>query len=146
MRTFLRNPFIVGFAVLVLTAIAFRYMSGPPVCSDGWHSSSIGRSGACSHHGGVRHGWGGVVALMLALFSGFVRHVMNENSVNAARADAPPPRPPAVPIPQRSRPTPPREPTSESVEAMHEGEAKTRAYLQAYFKGRDAQRRRSRRR
>lgn len=24
-----------------------------PVCADGWHSPSIGRSGACSHHGGV---------------------------------------------------------------------------------------------
>ncbi|MGW1409461.1 hypothetical protein [Streptomyces sp. NPDC002403] len=22
-------------------------------CSDGWHSSSIGKRGACSHHGGV---------------------------------------------------------------------------------------------
>src|SRR5690606_31864016 len=27
---------------------------GGAVCSDGWASPSIGRSGACSHHGGVR--------------------------------------------------------------------------------------------
>lgn len=27
-----------------------------PVCRDGWHSPSIGKSGACSHHGGVAPG------------------------------------------------------------------------------------------
>lgn len=26
---------------------------GPIRCEDGWHSPSIGRQGACSHHGGV---------------------------------------------------------------------------------------------
>lgn len=27
-------------------------------CRDGWHSPSIGRAGACSHHGGVDRSWG----------------------------------------------------------------------------------------
>lgn len=143
MRNLLRNPFAVGFAVFVLTAIVVRYMSGPPVCSDGWHSSSIGRSGACSHHGGVRHGWGGLVAVLLAVFSGFIRHVMNEDTVKVPRLDKPPP---PVSAPQPSAPIARSEPTPESVKAMHEGEAKTRAYLQAYFEGRDVESRRSRRR
>ena len=144
MRNLLRNPFAVGFAVFVLTAIAVRYMSGPPVCSDGWHSSAIGRSGACSHHGGVRHGWGGVIAVLLAIFSGFIRYVMNEDTIKVSQLDKLPPITPAS-VPQPSASVARTEPTPESVKAVHEGEAKTRAYLQAYFEGRDAQRRRSRR-
>lgn len=145
MKTIWRNPFAVGFAVLVLTAIAFRYMSGPPVCSDGWHSSSIGRSGACSHHGGVRHGWGGAVAVLLAVLSGFIRYVMNEDTNKIAPSDKHPPMAPSY-MPQTSASVARSEPTPESVNAVHEGEAKTRAYLQAYFEGREAQRRRPRRR
>ena len=34
-------------------------------CADGWHSSSIGMQGACSHHGGV--GSGGGISLICAL-------------------------------------------------------------------------------
>ena len=34
-------------------------------CADGWHSSSIGMQGACSHHGGV--GSGGGISLISAL-------------------------------------------------------------------------------
>ncbi len=30
-------------------------MVGPVICEDGWHSPSIGRQGACSHHGGVNN-------------------------------------------------------------------------------------------
>lgn len=29
------------------------WLNGPPTCRDGWASGSIGRQGACSHHGGV---------------------------------------------------------------------------------------------
>ena len=34
-------------------------------CADGWHSSSIGIQGACSHHGGT--GSGGGISLICAL-------------------------------------------------------------------------------
>lgn len=33
--------------------VAWVSMPGPPRCADGWISPSIGRQGACSHHGGV---------------------------------------------------------------------------------------------
>lgn len=44
-------PAVVVFVVLYA---GLRILIGGAVCSDGWASPSIGRSGACSHHGGVR--------------------------------------------------------------------------------------------
>lgn len=45
---------IAGIAVWVGSNLALsdRMQIG---CEDGWRSSSIGRQGACSHHGGVRY-------------------------------------------------------------------------------------------
>ncbi|MEI9966394.1 MAG: hypothetical protein WDN67_01915 [Candidatus Moraniibacteriota bacterium] len=47
-------------AALILGVVAFfglnslgQSLVGPVVCEDGWHSPSIGKQGACSHHGGV---------------------------------------------------------------------------------------------
>ena len=48
-------------------------------CMDGWASSSIGRSGACSHHGGVRVSPWRTVVLILSIAGGFlVTHILNE--------------------------------------------------------------------
>ena len=45
---------IVAFFVLQnLLTILSEQMFGPVTCSDGYASPSIGRSGACSSHGGV---------------------------------------------------------------------------------------------
>jgi len=45
---------IVAFFILQnLLTILFEQMFGPVKCSDGYASPSIGRSGACSSHGGV---------------------------------------------------------------------------------------------
>src|SRR6516164_874761 len=45
---------IVAFFILQnLLTILFDQMFGPVKCSDGYASPSIGRSGACSSHGGV---------------------------------------------------------------------------------------------
>lgn len=44
---------------------------GPTRCSDGWASPSIGKQGACSHHGGVnRSPRNGV--LILSILGGFL--------------------------------------------------------------------------
>jgi len=51
---------------------------GSAVCSDGWGSSSIGRRGACSGHGGVRH-WPGIIAF---IFSAFVALRFHEYLAN----------------------------------------------------------------
>ncbi|RVT80230.1 hypothetical protein EM858_04335 [Agrobacterium sp. CNPSo 2736] len=132
MKKLIKNPLVVAGAVLILTAITLRYMSGPPVCRDGWQSSSIGTRGACSHHGGVRHGWGGIVAIILAIVAGFARYAANQDLSDTPRTQRPPPRPPIAP-PQATAPSQKREPSADSIEAMQEGEAKTKAYLNAYF-------------
>ncbi|MGM8224937.1 topoisomerase DNA-binding C4 zinc finger domain-containing protein [Cellvibrio sp. ARAG 10.3] len=40
---------VVFFAVLILS----KTIIGPVTCASGWQSPSIGKRGACSHHGGV---------------------------------------------------------------------------------------------
>lgn len=56
-RPFVRKPFIMGAAAFFLTLVPLRIALWEPArCADGWASPSIGRSGACSHHGGVGHG------------------------------------------------------------------------------------------
>lgn len=46
-------PFIVGIAAFFIVALTVSIISGPSKCNDGWASSSVGRQGACSSHGGV---------------------------------------------------------------------------------------------
>ena len=65
-------PFLVGFLTFLVLTFAGNAIVGPAVCNDGWASPSIGRQGACSHHGGVNElpkylvlifaGFGGVIA------------------------------------------------------------------------------------
>jgi len=57
-------PAVVAFVVVLIICML---VIGGAVCSDGWGSSSIGRSGACSGHGGVRH-WPGIIAVIFSAF------------------------------------------------------------------------------
>ncbi|MBD9416995.1 topoisomerase DNA-binding C4 zinc finger domain-containing protein [Pseudomonas sp. PDM16] len=52
-------------AVFILTLILLKLIIGPVTCNSGWKSPSIGRSGACSHHGGVA-GWKGSLPILLS--------------------------------------------------------------------------------
>lgn len=45
----------VGFVVYAAMTLVLSADIPPPECSDGWQSPSIGRQGACSHHGGVNY-------------------------------------------------------------------------------------------
>jgi len=45
---------LIGVALFLSVTITGFAWDGSARCSDGWNSSSIGRQGACSHHGGVR--------------------------------------------------------------------------------------------
>lgn len=55
MRIFYPRPWIIGLVVFLLSSVFIGQLMGPVTCRDGWHSASIGRQGACSHHGGVDH-------------------------------------------------------------------------------------------
>lgn len=48
-RPWLAGAGLVGVGSYVLLSL----MAGPAKCNDGTYSASIGRRGACSHHGGV---------------------------------------------------------------------------------------------
>jgi hypothetical protein len=49
----LKRPMTIGVTVGTALFIFFLSVQGPARCRDGWASPSIGRQGACSHHGGV---------------------------------------------------------------------------------------------
>ncbi len=47
------KSWVAGIGSAIFSIVALGYVLGPLTCRDGWASHSIGRSGACSHHGGV---------------------------------------------------------------------------------------------
>lgn len=51
--TKIATSILVGIILLITVNIVGNKIVGPIRCEDGWHSPSIGRQGACSHHGGV---------------------------------------------------------------------------------------------
>jgi hypothetical protein len=53
MIAFIKGPITIGILLFVLSFIVLRQLIGPAKGRDGWASSSIGRQGACSWHGGV---------------------------------------------------------------------------------------------
>lgn len=58
-------------------------------CADGWNSPSIGKRGACSHHGGVKRAGGGAMLVGLAVAAGIGVFVYSK-----LPPDKPPKRPP----------------------------------------------------
>ena len=60
-----------GIGSAVFSIVALGYLLGPATCRDGWASPSIGRSGACSHHGGVAgHGWVTILGIVIGICIG----------------------------------------------------------------------------
>jgi len=49
----MNKPSIAGICAGIAVFIFLAFLMPRTSCSDGWHSFSIGRQGACSHHGGV---------------------------------------------------------------------------------------------
>ncbi|WP_218066286.1 hypothetical protein [Escherichia coli] len=66
-------PLIVWMFIYI--SIRFVFDGG---CNDGWSSSSIGRMGACSHHGGVNHTSGFIAFIFATIVSGWLLFKMNE--------------------------------------------------------------------
>jgi hypothetical protein len=91
-------PWIVGIIVAVLAIRAVGMMEGPATCNDGWHSMSIGRQGACSHHGGVRGSWAAILGVGAGGIFGWVTAVL--------LTPKPPSTKPPIPILRPPPPTP----------------------------------------
>lgn len=62
----MRSSNIKILATVVFTAVFIdsKLVIGPVICNSNWKSSSIGKSGACSHHGGVASWKGGLPFLL----------------------------------------------------------------------------------
>lgn len=67
----INTPFSV--ILFVLAFFIGKNIEGPSYvgCADGWNSPSIGRMGACSHHGGVVRKTTGFISFFIALALGF---------------------------------------------------------------------------
>ena len=70
MKTPLLTPFRIGVLAFLLAYAVALVVAGPLSCSDGWHSPSIGKQGACSSHGGV-NGEPRRIALIVSVLAGF---------------------------------------------------------------------------
>jgi hypothetical protein len=58
MQTARWEPIVAGVVGFFLCMGIISALLPAPRCGDGWRSPSIGRQGACSHHGGVHQPWG----------------------------------------------------------------------------------------
>ena len=72
---------IIGLFIGVGLCFVLFQALPDPVCKDGWASPSIGRQGACSHHGGVRTSILPLLALVTSIgFGAFVGKMVNQTS------------------------------------------------------------------
>lgn len=117
---------VVGFATMVGLSFVAGQLLGPVKCRDGWMSSSIGRQGACSYHGGVDRSQNGlgIIFLIAGGVAGFAfygskigeridhrRQPPKSPSYTSPNPSPPPPSNPPSPQPIRvSQPTAPRLP------------------------------------
>ena len=103
-------------AVFFLTFILLKLVIGPVTCNSGWKSPSIGRSGACSHNGGVAS-WKGFLPVLLSGGAAFWFYVsFSPKNISISPNVTPPPAPAPAPAPgennntQPNTPPPPRKP------------------------------------
>lgn len=109
-------PFFVGILMWLLALVVLAPLNGPARCQDGWASSSIGRPGACSWHGGVKRGesWTGLGAIGAGIASGYAVTMVMTKIAPRPTPPPPSPQPSVVPTSLRtpSHPSPPATPVS----------------------------------
>jgi len=77
---------IVGIGVFLFAMI----LVPEAVCSDGWASPSIGRQGACSHHGGVSGASGFMMTVTFwasVLIGGYIADKLNPDAEDRPKSD-----------------------------------------------------------
>lgn len=67
---FLRSSVFYAILAFILSNIIIGFLLPELACMDGWNSQSIGKSGACSHHGGVNYA-PVAIGFILSLFFSF---------------------------------------------------------------------------
>lgn len=126
---------VFGLAAGAIALIVVLPLQGAATCEDGSSSSSIGRSGACSHHGGVDRPfpWPFLFAVGTGIWVGTKISSRRGQAKNDAKFRASVARP-AEPTSTKGRATPAESAVNEDLVAKTaEGEANTKAYLARYF-------------
>lgn len=80
----LQRPLTIGVTVCVALFVFFVSIQGPARCRDGWPSPSIGRQGACSHHGGVSSS-PLLFELFLSIFAGWAAGALRNRPLERRR-------------------------------------------------------------
>jgi hypothetical protein len=86
----MRGHNVLGWIVGLDLFLVGQIFVPAAVCSDGWASPSIGRQGACSHHGGVSGASGLMQTLVFlgSVASGvYVSNTLNPNPTNRDGSD-----------------------------------------------------------
>lgn len=89
MLRFISNPWILG----IVAFFAMRWTLGEvfdlsPLCNDGWRSTSIGKRGACSYHGGVDRSamaLANIVGLVAGVIVGVLTQTVWKRSSNSGK-------------------------------------------------------------
>jgi hypothetical protein len=71
---------VAVIAVFLVISIGSVFVIPASTCRDGWHSPSIGRPGACSHHGGVDRTWLNFALLLAAAGAAWVGYALRPPS------------------------------------------------------------------
>ena len=80
-----KSPLSVGLSVGTAFFIFILSVADPTRCKDGWASPSIGRRGACSHHGGVGT-TPGSYGLPLSIFLGWIAGALRQRTLDKRRS------------------------------------------------------------
>lgn len=102
----IKSPVAVGAMAFIASMLIIGAFMGPTTCNSGWQSGSIGRQGACSHHGGVNR-TPGTLRFMVSLGVGIWAGI-----IVARRRDREAVASPFLPFEKGDRPTGRSEPRS----------------------------------
>lgn len=119
-------PGLLGIAAGITVGLAVTFSMPGAACVDGSSSPSIGRSGACSHHGGVARGsgWLGIPA---GFFAGLLVYILAGNVIDpmVERREAA----------RLARPAPSQSVNSDDKEAVLRAAARSSSQVEFLYQG-----------
>lgn len=89
-----KNIKIFTATVFVVALILSKMVIGPVTCNSGWKSPSVGKRGACSHHGGVAK-WKSSLPFFISGVTAFFFYVNFVPKAPPVRPSSRAPQPPA---------------------------------------------------
>lgn len=94
----LPHPIVLALVAFIASQVGLGTVLFAHECSDGWPSGSIGRRGACSHHGGVSRG-PDFLRNILSIGIGWAAYAGTAKLRQPPQPSAPIPKPAVEPLP-----------------------------------------------